>query len=541
MAKKYDCTLLVNSCDKYEDILDTFFELLHRFWPDLPFEIALTTETLNYKNKYFKIKNIHPIDKNCTWTERISEALKEIKSNYVLLMLDDLFLYDFVQTSKVLENLKALEENQNIVNFTYWPILNDTEESIYSGFKKRKKDAKYKVAAIIALWNKKQFLKYVEGYKENIWEFEPNATNRSNTIYKNDEFYISKDFPKQVFPYNFAKYGLFSGKWLKDTKELFKSLNIDFNFKKRGFYNPKERGLTKSFISSFKLDSYLIPNYNLKKSQPCLKYHQQKEENFVQKYNIKGATNMVYWCLTDQCGFGVKNLSIDVVYADKSNERISHKNIFGSFKKIGNTFVFNAGQPNMYIKTNPEKIMKTIEIKGNLQVPVSKLKLSLAYDKKTIPKNNELQRLKQNIEREFMLVEEIISCITLNPNMHYYLNDKYCDDILESSEENTSNTFKHIFMLKEDVKKVVWEPSIHAGFSIENLDISYEDKNGKNKKISMKSITGLPQCINKQYIFVEPPHIEINISDEDYKKIIISGKLNYPVNNEILNCVLAEK
>ena len=51
-------------------------------------------------------------------------------------MLDDFFLYDYVKTKTVLDNLKVLKENPNIVNFTYWPILNDTEECIYPGFKK---------------------------------------------------------------------------------------------------------------------------------------------------------------------------------------------------------------------------------------------------------------------------------------------------------------------------------------------------------------------------------------------------------------------
>ena len=117
--KNYDCTLVVNSCDKYADILDTFFELLHRFWPDLPFDIVLSTESLEYKNKYFKIRNVHPQNKNCTWTERMTDTLNSIKSNYCLFMLDDFFLYDYVKTKTVLDNLKVLKENPNIVNFTY--------------------------------------------------------------------------------------------------------------------------------------------------------------------------------------------------------------------------------------------------------------------------------------------------------------------------------------------------------------------------------------------------------------------------------------
>ena len=103
---KYDCTILINSCDKYEDILDTFFTLLHRFWPDNPFDIVLSTESLEYKSEYFKIRNIHPKNRDCSWTERIASALKEIKTNYVLFMLDDFFLYDYVKTDIILKNIE---------------------------------------------------------------------------------------------------------------------------------------------------------------------------------------------------------------------------------------------------------------------------------------------------------------------------------------------------------------------------------------------------------------------------------------------------
>lgn len=40
--------------------MDTFFELLNRFRSNLPFEIVLSIESLEYKNNFFKIKNIHP-------------------------------------------------------------------------------------------------------------------------------------------------------------------------------------------------------------------------------------------------------------------------------------------------------------------------------------------------------------------------------------------------------------------------------------------------------------------------------------------------
>lgn len=537
--KKYDCTILVNSCDKYQDILDIFFELLHRFWPDIPFDIALSTETLEYESAYFKIKNIHPRNKDCSWTERIADALKKISSNYILLMLDDMFLYDYVQTEKVLENLAILKENPQIVNFTYWPIINNSEECNYPGFKKRKKIADYKVAAIISLWNKNQFLKYVNGYKENIWEFEPNATKRSNTKYKKDEFYISKDFPKKIFPYDFSKYGLFSGKWFKSNKELFDQLNIKIDFKKRGFYNETDRGLTKSFASSFKLKSYIIPNYNLTKNIPEKQHKEQGPGCFLQEYTINGAKDMIYWCISDQCGFGITQLKIKVVYKDKSSKIINNKILFGNFKRMGKIFIFNNGVPCMYIPTYANKVINKIEISGVVNVPLKKWQLKYAYNKKTEAKLQEFKDKVNEVNKEIYLVKNLISCVTLNPITSYYIADKYIeDDILEFEERNTKDSFSYKIKLKPGITALVWQPSLQTGYSIKDLNISYTSLTNEMKSINEEDIEGLPQYIDRQYAFLVPTKIKVNLPEKDIKEVKISGRFTCPIKKEILAYLL---
>lgn len=537
---KYDCTILINSCDKYEDILDTFFTLLHRFWPDNPFDIVLSTESLEYKSEYFKIRNIHPKNRDCSWTERIEDTLNQIKSNYVLLMLDDLLLYDYVQTDKVLENLRALKENDRIVNFTYWPILNDTEESVYPGFKKRKPVAKYKIAAILGLWNKKHFLKYVQGYKENIWEFEPNATIRSNTTYPEDEFYISKDFPKQIFPYNFAKYGLFSGKWFKANKELFKQLGIKMNFRKRGFYNEHERGLTKSFISSFKLESFVIPQYDLSKDNPTIKYEVQREEHFIQKYKLSGAKDIIYWCLTDQCGFGINKLKIKVTYKDKSEQIINNKDLFGNFKKIGKTIVFNAGMPHIYIPTLKSKIIDELEVQGIIKIPLKKWQLKLAFNAETKPRTKEFYQRKENVGKEFFLANEFMSFVTIYPDIKIYDEEKQIIP-LDITEKNTEDTFNYAIKINDNVTLIEWIPSTFEGYSIENLNISYVTARGKIKKVKNESIYGLPQVVNGNYIFIKQHLIKIKLPKEHISELNITGTIRCPIKKEVLAYVFNGK
>lgn len=540
MAKKYDCTILVNSCDKYQDILDTFFELLHRFWSDLPFEIALTTETLEYQSDYFKIKNIHPKDKNCTWTERIAEALHEINTNYVLLMLDDFFLYDYVKTSSILSNLKILKKNDNIVNFTYWPILDRSEECGIPGFRKRQAGASNKIAAVAALWNKKQFLKYVEGYKENIWEFESKGTIRSNEKYPEDEFYISKDFSTQIIPYDFNKYGLFSGKWLKENIELTEKLGIKIDFSKRGFYNPKERGLTKSFISAFKLQSYIVAKYNYTKDNP-IHYHEfQKPGYFEQEYKLDGATDILYWKITDQWCFLIKNLVIEVTYFDESVSVVDNKTLFGNFLRIHKSFVFNKPNPIMYIPTKRNTKIDKIKIKGYLQVPIPKILAHISFNRMRW-NDPELDQIKQDINTELFLVKDIVSSIMLNPEVRVINKGVKKEKILDFEERTTKEIFKYKLLLDTKAEELEWKLSNYAGYSIANLKITYKTQNNKIEEIKHSSIKGLPKKIEEQYVFIDNNILYIKLPRKNIKEIYISGKINCPMDKKVLNCFVNKK
>ena len=51
-------TVLVNSCDSYSDLWNTFFDVLRLQWHDCPYEIILNTETKNYSYNGFNIKTL---------------------------------------------------------------------------------------------------------------------------------------------------------------------------------------------------------------------------------------------------------------------------------------------------------------------------------------------------------------------------------------------------------------------------------------------------------------------------------------------------
>ena len=60
MNNKNDVTILVNSCDKYEDAWEPFFVLLEKYWIDHPRKILLNSETIEYDGSLKYVKTVLP-------------------------------------------------------------------------------------------------------------------------------------------------------------------------------------------------------------------------------------------------------------------------------------------------------------------------------------------------------------------------------------------------------------------------------------------------------------------------------------------------
>lgn len=53
-----NCTLLVNSCDSYEDCWNGFFDLLLIQWQDFNMKVVLNTETKTYSHDGLSIETM---------------------------------------------------------------------------------------------------------------------------------------------------------------------------------------------------------------------------------------------------------------------------------------------------------------------------------------------------------------------------------------------------------------------------------------------------------------------------------------------------
>lgn len=539
--KTNNCTLLIASCDNYSDLWDPFFELLNRFWKDLQYDIVLSTESSNYVGKYHKINNIHPSLPSVSWSKRIYDSLDKIENDYVILMLDDFFLKGKVDNERVTKTLNWLKANKNIATFTYWPISFDGIETNFEGFEERPKVAKYKVSAILGIWNKKTLMKYLCDYDENAWQWEINATERANTKYKNDKFYITINNDDQIFPYDFTSEGLFAGKWFKNTVPLFKRLKIDIDFEKRGFYNETLRGLSSSILYSFEFDSALIPYYEFKNKRKV--YHKNnskiKSGIFFQKYEIKDAESILRWEPATQWGFSVKKLVIEIEYKDKGIEIIDNNTLFGSFLKKNEVLYFNKTAPNVYIPTKYKRKMKKITIYGELVFPLSEEELIASYNIETEPQNEKDYKLFNSMYHQFLLIPEKTNYIRINSEWTI-LSTRGVVKKVKSQKSIKGGLFNDCIEIPPNSNSLTWLPSKTCGYAIKNLKIYYSN-NKKFIKIDEKLMKNLPLKFNSYYLFLDNRKIEISIPDKNADKILIKGKMVRPISAKMLRKAIFPK
>lgn len=141
-----DFSVLVLSCDKYEPCWKPFFTLLDKYWSNHPY-VHLVTETK--KCKYCETINVD----SDIWSKRFLEALRKIKNEYVLVMLDDFFIRDYVDTDRI----NDIEFTDDIICYNFEleyrePALKLREWDV------QKNNQVYLNSCQPTLWNKKKLM-----------------------------------------------------------------------------------------------------------------------------------------------------------------------------------------------------------------------------------------------------------------------------------------------------------------------------------------------------------------------------------------------
>lgn len=255
MQKEDLCTVLVNSCDAYNDAWEPFFKLFKKYWPDCKFPIALNTETKKYSYMDLNIK-AYNTKLNIPWSKRLKSVLKRINSKYIIFLLEDFFLMDFVDSKRIDEVIEWMEKDPSVAVFSFFRVEDDkhkdTKSTKYPHYYLRNKYGDYRYNCQAAVWNRKELIKTLRNF-ESAWDWELDGNYRSYRSKK--QFYTLMDPKYYIFKYDCEVYGLFGGKWrMPGTEELFKKENInmdlDIRNKKKKIKKEYKNILVRKFNSA---------------------------------------------------------------------------------------------------------------------------------------------------------------------------------------------------------------------------------------------------------------------------------------------------
>lgn len=241
------CTLLVNSCDAYEDLWVPFFTILMHRWKPIPYPIVLNTESKSFSFPNLSIRTFQFYDEkdSIPWGERLIKTLQHIDTEYVLCMLDDFFLLEDVDQARIDECMRWMDEDHNIAVFSFWrtrqPNIRDNR---YPHFEKRPQNGKYRFNCQAAIWRRDKLLQYIRPH-ESPWEWEIYGSIRSRR-YK-ESFYSAIEGEPYIMTYSILGCGLIRGKWARGTEEVFRKYNIQMDFSVRGFKTDAEPVITRVF------------------------------------------------------------------------------------------------------------------------------------------------------------------------------------------------------------------------------------------------------------------------------------------------------
>lgn len=174
--------VLVVSCDRYADLWDPLFRILRLRWPDCPFPIYLGANHKSYEGGDVTTITIGDDE---SWASGVREMIGRLDTSYVIMLLEDFFLTQTVDTALIQELVDVARREQlgclrlvGELPLAYPPTRPIAGRETLGEIPKR---TAYRVTAQAAIWRVDTLMKLlVPG--ANAWEFEELGTALSNRL-----------------------------------------------------------------------------------------------------------------------------------------------------------------------------------------------------------------------------------------------------------------------------------------------------------------------------------------------------------------------
>lgn len=229
-------TILVNSCDKYEDAWYPFFECLWHFAGELPYPIVLNTEKKQYRDAHYQVqcvnqlRSLHP-----TWSKRLLHVLESVETPYVFFLLEDYFLKDRFDRERLECVISYLDGHPDVGLVDVGPHWASSPEEaarnfaedgeMEDEFRERNKPS-FNITCTPGIW-RIEALRQILRPHEDVWDFEIYSGIRAKKLGWKVVRYVTRT--PVIYEYDYQLWsgmGITAGHWLPNNKPFFESLGI---------------------------------------------------------------------------------------------------------------------------------------------------------------------------------------------------------------------------------------------------------------------------------------------------------------------------
>jgi hypothetical protein len=246
-------TVLVNSCDAFEDCWQPFFRLFSRYWPGCDARVLLNTESKHWECDSVLVE-CTVVQRGATgrlsWSECLIRALDQVRTPLVLYLQEDYFIDRPVRVDlirRAVEHMISRPEVQHVgltKHGSHGPYPPTDQEWLHL----IRRDARYRISTQAGLWRVDALKSYLRP-EENGWMFEIFGTWRAS---RRDELFLCADHdPERGGPaIDYLHTGIIKGRWLRGIQKVFETNGIEVDYSRRGFYEPKHPLLHKFEVGS---------------------------------------------------------------------------------------------------------------------------------------------------------------------------------------------------------------------------------------------------------------------------------------------------
>ncbi len=175
-SKTEICSVVVSSCDAFDDLWAPFFTLFFRYWEECPFPIYLIANEKEYPDG--RVRTI-TTKKDSGWATNMRTALLSITTPFILYMQDDYLLTRCVDTEKIVYLLVHAQDRDAACLRLYPSPGPDHGVDVDAHVGIISRQADYRVSLQAALW-RRTVLEALLVDGETGWEMEMNGTQRAS-------------------------------------------------------------------------------------------------------------------------------------------------------------------------------------------------------------------------------------------------------------------------------------------------------------------------------------------------------------------------